>query len=171
MDGLIDLDRKTNEYLQVQGDIIPSWFLAKVDKEEDLRNLDETDLMVRVVAAEAESESLEGKKGVAHVITNRLKHPNKRLFDGYDIKSVILKPDAFESIKRLKNKVLNPRKYIPKKALEAAAEAVNAVYFGGEEDNTGGATYFHPVNFKSKYDPYWIKTKTIGNHNFYKDKD
>ena len=56
--------------------------------------LSEADLMALCIYREARGEGMMGKRGVGHVILNRV---NARSFFGHDVASVILKPYQFSS--------------------------------------------------------------------------
>lgn len=57
-------------------------------------NLSDADLLALCIWREARGEGMLGKRGVGHVVSNRVSH-NK--FFGHDVRSVILKPWAFSS--------------------------------------------------------------------------
>lgn len=173
MEGFEKFDLKKPEDIKY---LIPSGFLKQVESIEDLWNLDEFDLMVRIVAAEAERQGREGKKGVSHVIMNRLKHPNPRRFGG-DIKSIIRRLAQFDAITRavspksevdqkVRAKILNPLKNFPPGELWETVESVGEVYFGGAQDNTGGADHFHRKDEVPPWGPSMDVTTTIGKHTF-----
>lgn len=166
--------------LEDPGDIkylIPSGFLKKLNSAEDLENLDEFDLMVRVVGAEASNQGREGQKAVAHVILNRLENP--RSF-GSDIKRVILKRKQFSPIiiasvpddklnekqRKIKRKVLDPRSGYEPWELERVLESAGVVYFGGDKDNTGGADHFHHKDVLPSWAPSTEITARIRDHVF-----
>ncbi|CAM5197208.1 hypothetical protein UACE39S_04335 [Ureibacillus acetophenoni] len=62
--------------------------------------LTNTDLLARLIFAEAQGESWIGKKGVAHVVNNRVEK-NLTKFGGGTIKGVILKEGEFEGMKSI----------------------------------------------------------------------
>ena len=100
---------------------------------------------------EANTESLQGKKAVANVILNRVKHsdyPNT-------VCGVISQKSQFSWYRKVKHNHTD-------ETLTIAREMLNK-----RRDNTNGALFFH-----SGKNPYWTKkmkmTKQIGNHKFYR---
>lgn len=161
---------------------LPPWFLPKVESVDDLRKLDEFDVMVRVVGAEAEGETSQGQKAVAHVIMNRLNNPRRF---GKDIKSVLLNdPNQFEPVAKAsspdeklskrdfetKRKILGPKGYYSPGVLQRVIDSAGAVYFGGEADNTGGADHFHSKKEVPWWGPSMDATATIGGQVFRKSR-
>ena len=111
----------------------------------------ETDMLARVIWAEARGEDEEGQKAVANVVLNRLKQNPKRY--GKTIRQIITKPNQFESYsnsdsrkKMMSNDIIGTPEY--DKAYEIASQAIA----GKLEDNTGGANIFYnPSNMQEKY--------------------
>ena len=100
---------------------------------------------------EANTESLQGKKAVANVILNRVKHsdyPNT-------VCGVISQKSQFSWYRKVKHNYTD-------ETLTIAREMLNK-----RRDNTNGALFFH-----SGKNPHWTKkmkmTKQIGNHKFYR---
>ena len=100
---------------------------------------------------EANTESLQGKKAVANVILNRVKHsdyPNT-------VCGVISQKSQFSWYRKVKHNHTD-------ETLTIAREMLNK-----RRDNTNGALFFH-----SGKNPHWTKkmkmTKQIGNHKFYR---
>ena len=100
---------------------------------------------------EANTESLQGKKAVANVILNRVKHsdyPNT-------VCGVISQKSQFSWYRKVKHNYTD-------ETLTIARDMLNK-----RRDNTNGALFFH-----SGKNPHWTKkmkmTKQIGNHKFYR---
>ncbi|TKI56253.1 cell wall hydrolase [Brevibacillus antibioticus] len=68
-------------------------------RKSQLEDCSSTDLLARIIYAEAEGESEEGKRGVAFVIKNR-KDRDSREFGGNTYKGVILKKSQFSAVDR-----------------------------------------------------------------------
>lgn len=116
----------------------------------------ESELLARVVHAEAKGEPYLGQVAVAAVILNRIDSPD---FPN-TLAGVIYQPGAFESVS---NGTINQE--VPKDAStrKASKEALNGY------DPTGGCLYFfNPATATSKW--IWSKpiVKVIGKHNFSK---
>ena len=116
----------------------------------------ETELLARIVHAEAKGEPYLGQIAVASVVLNRVDSPD---FPN-TLAGVIYQPGAFEPVM---NGTINQD--VPKDATarKAAQEALNGY------DPTGGCLYFYnPATAESKW--IWSKqiVKTIGKHNFAK---
>ncbi|HBG01318.1 MAG TPA: cell wall hydrolase [Firmicutes bacterium] len=113
----------------------------------------ERDLLIRLVAAEARGEGLEGQIAVAAVIFNRVqssRFPNT-------VWDVMHQAGQFTPI-------LNGT--LPKSVSGTCAEAVDRALHG--EDPTGGALFFYNPSTTEAAD-YWATKpviKRIGNHNF-----
>lgn len=113
----------------------------------------EKDLLVRLVAAEARGESLEGQIAVAAVVLNRVqsnRFPNT-------VWDVMHQPGQFTPVEQ---------NTLPKQGDEMSTEAVNRALRG--EDPTGGALFFYNPRTTQTAD-YWATKpviRRIGNHNF-----
>jgi N-acetylmuramoyl-L-alanine amidase len=100
--------------------------------------LSAVDLMALCIWREARGEQMMGKRGVGHVIANRV---NARSFFGHDIVSVILKPYQFSSF--------NPEDPNADKWPEDddpswmdSQQAAKAVVSWNDSDLTAGALYY-----------------------------
>ena len=60
----------------------------------EFNGLDSVDLLARLIYSEARGESLQGKRGVYHVVANR-KAKNKSEFGGNTVAGVVLRSGAF----------------------------------------------------------------------------
>ncbi|HHT91408.1 MAG: cell wall hydrolase [Bacillota bacterium] len=113
----------------------------------------EKDLLVRLVAAEARGEGLEGQIAVAAVIFNRVQSSRFP----HTVWDVIHQPGQFTPIQN---------GTLPKSAGNTCLEAVERALYG--EDPTGGALFFYNPSTTAAAD-YWATKpviKRIGNHNF-----
>jgi len=135
--------------------LVSSLFVISCFAESTERN-NESELLARIVHAEAKGEPYIGQVAVAAVILNRIDSsdfPNT-------LAGVVYQPGAFEPVL---NGTINQE--VPKNASarKAAQEALNGY------DPTGGCLYFfNPNTATSKW--IWSKTivKTIGKHHFAK---
>lgn len=114
----------------------------------------DTQLLARVISAEARGESYTGQVAVGAVILNRVEHPS---FPN-TLAGVVYQPGAFTC---MTDGQINEN--VTASAKRAAADALNGV------DPTGGAIYYYnPATATSK----WIRSRpiitTIGNHVFCK---
>lgn len=67
-----------------------------LNSSDDLKGRDSVDLLARMIYAEAQGESFEGKCGVAFVAQNRKDHPKKaKEFGGTTWEAVLLSPNQF----------------------------------------------------------------------------
>ena len=116
----------------------------------------ESELLARIVHAEAKGEPYIGQVAVAAVILNRIDNPD---FPN-TLAGVVYQPGAFEPVM---NGTINQNVPQTASARKAAQEALNGY------DPTGGCLYFfNPSTATSKW--IWSKTivKTIGKHHFAK---
>ena len=116
----------------------------------------ESELLARIVYAEAKGEPYLGQVAVAAVILNRIDSPD---FPN-TLAGVIYQPGAFEPVM---NGTINQDVPQDASARKAAREALNGY------DPTGGCLYFfNPSTATSKW--IWSKSivKTIGKHHFAK---
>jgi len=132
-----------------------SLFIISCFAQTNSRN-NESELLARIVHAEAKGEPYIGQVAVAAVILNRIDSPD---FPN-TLAGVIYQPGAFEPVM---NGTINQD--VPKdaSARKAAQEALNGY------DPTGGCLYFfNPQTATSKW--IWSKpiVKTIGKHTFAK---
>lgn len=114
----------------------------------------DTELLARVISAEARGESYNGQVAVGAVILNRVEHPS---FPN-SIAGVVYQPGAFTC---MTDGQINAN--VTSSAKRAASDALNGV------DPSGGAIYYYnPTTATSK----WIRSRpvitTIGNHVFCK---
>lgn len=114
----------------------------------------DTELLARVISAEARGESYNGQVAVGAVILNRVEHPS---FPN-TIAGVVYQPGAFTC---MTDGQINAN--VTSSAKRAASDALNGV------DPSGGAIYYYnPTTATSK----WIRSRpvitTIGNHVFCK---
>lgn len=112
----------------------------------------ETDLLARIISAEARGEPYSGQVAVGAVILNRVNHPS---FPD-SVSGVIYQPGAFSALDDGQFE-----KPVAESAYQAAREAL------GGWDPTGGATfYYNPAGTSSEF--MWSRPVmvTIGNHRF-----
>jgi|ERR1700722_11968689 len=113
--------------------------------------LTQSDLMKLCVWREARGEGLLGKRGVAHVILNRVAEP---CWWGDDIPSVILKPWQFSSFNPSDpNSDKWPLDVDP--SFVDCSDVCNAVLQGTDKDITSGATFYCDVSINEPED--WVK--------------
>lgn len=130
-----------------------------------LRRQRELTLLALCVFGEARGESQAGRNAIAHVVLNRWKAGG---WFGSTITDVLLKPyqfSCFNSKDPNYKLLLNPGNI---SGWKESAEAAIAAYFGYSTDPTGGATYYHTKTVKPTWVTTFTKTKTIGNHVFYR---
>lgn len=113
----------------------------------------EKDVLIRLVYAEANGESLEGQIAVAAVVLNRVQSPRfpNTVWD------VMHQPGQFTPVEG---------NNLPSVVSDSCIEAVNRALRG--EDPTGGALFFYNPRTTQAAD-YWATKpviKKIGNHNF-----
>ena len=136
--------------------------LAKID---DLKKLDDIELLTALVLGEAESESLIGKIAVACVVRNRVR--NKRWPDAW--KEVMLQSKQFSCFlpEFFRSEILEKDRLNPVwRECNFAAFGVYNKYIRAEAH---GANHYH-ANYIDP--PYWTKghkpVLIIGKHVFYK---
>jgi len=101
-------------------------------------SLRDQDLLALCIWREARGEGLLGKRGVGHVVLNRV---NARSFFGQDVQSVILKPFAFSSFNPSDpNADQWPTGIDP--SWTDSTNAAEAVLSGQDTDLTSGALYY-----------------------------
>lgn len=119
------------------------------------------------VFSETSGEPPEGQRGVSHVLVNRLRDGRW----GKTLAAVCLAPDQFSSWnttdpnrKRLaETPDNNPILFQIQGYLQAAMD-------GTDPDPTGGALYyFNPAEVMPSWAADFIKTVSIGHHDFYKE--
>jgi len=130
--------------------------------------LSELKLIALCCYREARGEPLDGKRGVCHVIRNRVNQPS---WWGGDWKSVILKPWQFSSFNvNDPNNSLWPPDDSP--SWTDCLSAASGVYAGVDDDLTGGATFYHdtsmgwPKAWGSETE--YVNTLNVGRLKFYK---
>lgn len=112
--------------------------------------------LANVVYREARGESRKGQDAVAHVVLNRVEHPD---FPD-DICAVVRDPGQFAP--RASGHALDERSYDRAKVV-----AQNAIR-GVSGDPTGGATYFHAGADRPKWSWSLEGAGQIGKHRFYR---
>jgi N-acetylmuramoyl-L-alanine amidase len=115
----------------------------------------EVDLLARIVRAEAQSESFEGKVAVAEVVLNRVE--SKKFPDS--VKGVIYAPGQFQPVK---NGQIN------KPADEQSFKAVQAALSNKEESVNGAVFFYNPAIATNRWLDTRKTTAVIGNHVFKK---
>ena len=108
---------------------------------------------------EARGESEDGKRGVAHVIANRVNHPG---WWGHDWCSVILKPWQFSSFnKNDPNSEKWPEDTDP--SWQQCLSIASDVYLGMNSDPTDGACYYYDtsIEFPRAWGPQSEYTNTL----------
>ncbi|SEK43245.1 cell wall hydrolase [Paenibacillus sp. OK003] len=139
-------------------------------------NLDTTDLLARLIYAEASTQSKTGKAGVAWVVSNRV-DKNLSEFGGNTYKGVILKTNAFEGMTSS-----NARQ--PNTSSTAWSDSVEQALASSRLSNPIGTclwfvtnTYFASKVIKSGTTEYWnfgagnnkiVEKKVLGDHTFYR---
>ena len=106
---------------------------------------------------EARGEPLQGQKAVAHVVINRVKHPDYP----DDVCAVVYQGGQFSWVRQRPHKPKGP-------AWDQAKSVAFKVLIGESKDPTWGATHFHTVNTNPKRSYRLKRVKTINNHVFYK---
>jgi len=127
------------------------------------------DLQIGAATAfmEASGESLEGQRGVCHVLINRLKDGRW----GKTLAAVCLAPSQFSSWDTTdpnrKRLALTPDNDSTLTNLSALLRGILA---GDDEDPTGGALwYFNPSLALPSWASSYIQTAKLGNQVFYKE--
>ncbi|WP_053363251.1 cell wall hydrolase [Bacillus sp. FJAT-27251] len=115
----------------------------------------EVDLLARIVRAEAQSESFEGKVAVAEVVLNRVE--NKKFPDS--VKGVIYAPGQFQPVK---NGQIN------KPADEQSFKAVHAALANNGDSVNGAVFFYNPAIASNRWLDTRQTTVIIGNHVFKK---
>ncbi|WP_084820317.1 cell wall hydrolase [Mesobacillus campisalis] len=115
----------------------------------------EVDLLARIVRAEAQSESFEGKVAVAEVVLNRVE--SKKFPDS--VKGVIYAPGQFQPVK---NGQIN------KPADEQSFKAVHAALASEGESVNGAVFFYNPAIATNRWLDTRQTTAVIGNHVFKK---
>lgn len=127
--------------------------------------LSDLDLLSLCVWREARGEGILAKRGVAHVVLNRVAQPS---WWGSSIQTVILHPFQFTSFNQGdQNSDKWPEEEDPSWT-DSATLAENAM--NGEEDITGGATSYYDISIPA---PAWslqlVFTVAIGRFRFFKE--
>ena len=129
-------------------------------------DLSELEILSLCVWREARGEGLLGKRGVAHVVWNRVARPS---WWGNSIHSVILCPFQFSSFNEGDP---NSSKW-PEDADPAYSDSLTVcedVLLNGDEDITGGSTSYYDISIPA---PYWTAKMTftiaIGRFRFFKE--
>ena len=125
-------------------------------------------LMALCCYREARGEPADGKRGVCHVIQNRVNKPG---WWGRDIRSVILKPYQFSSFNTDDpNTNIWPMDNNP--AWTQCLSAASAILVGQDPDLTQGALYYHDssITFPKAWGPEvgYVKILTVGKLFFYR---
>ena len=106
-------------------------------------NLSDLELLTLCVWREARGEPFDGKRGVAHVIRNRVYGPVH--WWGRDWHSVVLHPWQFSSFNTSDPNAYEwPSDTDP--SFESCVQAVGPVYAGEDEDLTNGATFYYDTS-------------------------
>ena len=116
---------------------------------------------------EARGESYEGQVAVAHVVMNRKADPR---FPGHAC--AVVRDGGRDSedcqfswwCDRLSDRPTHMADW------EAAKNVARSVYWGGVEDPTGGALWYHATHVRAYWRGQYQKSRKIGNHIFYRDK-
>ncbi len=137
-------------------------------KPQPYESLSDIALVALAVWREARGESQDGKRGVAHVIANRVKRGG---WWGSDWKSVILKPWQFSSFNANDP---NSEKWPDEDASWTdSLSAASGVITGLDDDLTEGATYYHDTTMgwpKAWGNPAdYVNTLNVGRLKFYRD--
>lgn len=130
-------------------------------------NITKVYIVVATVWGEARGEGEQGMQAVMNVIMNRA----KGRFDQTD--KIVLKPKQFS----FWNGKSSPEKFAlelakkhrDEKSFQTAVKIVDSAMKGNLTDITGGASYyFNPKLAQPTWAKKLTKTKTIGNHDFYR---
>lgn len=116
----------------------------------------QTVCLAQVIHDEARGEKLAGKIAVGHVVINRSKTWNR------EICGIVYHKRG--KICQFSGMCKQGKPKYTKETLHIAYDLLNGSY----RDNTGGATYFHATYVSPDWSNSFKKTKTIGNHIFYK---
>ncbi len=118
----------------------------------------------------SETKDLDDAKGIANVIVNRTKRPER--FGG-TIEEVVYAPYQFSGVgsnewnKAANNKLTEKEATIYKQMLSIAHQAVT----GKLEDTTGGADHYANLKISNpKFARVYPKTTQIGQHTYFKEK-
>lgn len=118
----------------------------------------------------SETKDIEDAKGIANVIINRTKRPERF---GATIQDVVFAPAQFSGVgsnewtKAATNKFNEEEEQIYKQMLQVAYQAVK----GKLKDNTGGADHYANLKLsKPKFSKVYPKTVQIGEHTYFKEK-
>jgi N-acetylmuramoyl-L-alanine amidase len=117
--------------------------------------LSDSDLMALCVWREADDQQTLGKRGVAHVIQNRMKYPSEF---GHSIRSIILKPYAFSSFNEGNpdsTKYPNEQNAEEWQSWLDSQTACQDVLQGTDTDFTGGCVMYHDTSIGEP--PAWTK--------------
>ncbi len=118
----------------------------------------------------SETKDLEDAKGIANVILNRTKRPER--FGG-SLEEVILAPSQFSGVgspEFQKAATLKFQNKDEEKIFKQFLSVSSSALRGGLEDNTNGADHY--VNLKlarPKWAKVYPKTAKIGSHTYYKE--
>jgi len=132
-------------------------------------NLTDLQIIALCVWREARGEPVDGKRGVAHVIANRVKHPG---WWGRDWKSVVLKPFQFSSFNKT-DPNSNKWPVVEEDAIWTdCMSAASGAYLGLDDDLTEGAQFYHDssIAFPAAWGPesQYVKTLKVGRLSFYR---
>ncbi len=125
-------------------------------------------LAARTVWGEARNQGRHGWEAVAWVLKNRLDRPG---WWGKTLSEICLKPQQFSCWN-----LVDPNRAqilaLPDDAplLVEIQRTVEAVLDSRVADPTGGATHYHTAGVDPKWDDEMIKTATIGDHLFFRER-
>ena len=131
--------------------------------------LTDLELLTLCVWREARGEGMLGKRGVAHVVCNRVKRP---CWWGHTVKQVILHPEQFSSFNmRDPNSSKWPTDVEP--AGEDSEMAASLVLGGTDDDPTKGATHYHDISIEFPERSWGLRSKfeetlEVGRLKFYR---
>lgn len=144
------------------------WDLSEFDA------LDSVDILARLIYSEARGESLQGKRGVAHVVANR-KKKNSTEFGGGTVKGVALKKYQFSGMTTSSARCPDTAAQAWKDSLSIAGNSgtnpignclwfnTNAKYKERVTLKNGVEYYTHPGSTAKKVTQKYV----IGNHTFW----
>ncbi len=125
------------------------------------------DALAKTAYHEARGEGEDGWRSVAHVVKNRAKR-NKEYWGGDSVHDVCMQPGQFECWDKGRSTAIEDKTLYNK-----IKNVTDRVYDGYDSDPTDGSDHYNNPT-KEGY-PEWTKncnrTKKIGNHQFYKDKN
>lgn len=107
----------------------------------DYKELSEADLLALCIWREARGEGLLGKRGVAHVVLNRV---SARSFFGHDVNSVILKPWQFSSFNASDPNVDKWPAEADESWIDSQAAAHQVLQWNDPDLTAGALYYFSP---------------------------